>query len=142
MGHKTFTIPRKPKPKQSVRAKIKDGRVFAYPDPKVKAHEALIRLYIRKAWGALPCLTGDVSLRIWHRYPWPKSVPKRERKPEGRAKVTRPDLDNLCKMILDAMKGVVFVDDALVAEQSSRKTEGLCETAHTEVEVVWEEEKR
>jgi len=41
-------------------------------------------------------------------------------------KTTKPDLvDNLMKGLFDAMKGVVFIDDALVCKTETEKIYGL-----------------
>jgi Holliday junction resolvase RusA-like endonuclease len=38
-----------------------------------------------------------------------------------RYKTTRPDLDNLCKAILDAMNGIIFDDDSAIVELKCKK---------------------
>lgn len=49
----------------------------------------------------------------------PRSLPKRVDYP-----VTRPDLDNMSKKLLDALEGIVYYDDAQVVELAKRKVFG------------------
>lgn len=52
---------------------------------------------------------------------WPQSVTKRRRSdPNGQWKETRPDADNLAK-IVDALNGVVWTDDARIVWKLVRK---------------------
>lgn len=48
---------------------------------------------------------------------------------EGTVQAVKPDIDNLCKFLLDSLTGVLFIDDAqVVATQlfKLRDSEGLC----------------
>lgn len=61
--------------------------------------------------------TGPVGLEIRALYACLKG--DRRKKPRGlRRKSTRPDVDNLAKAVKDAAKGVLWIDDAQVAEMS------------------------
>lgn len=40
---------------------------------------------------------------------------------QRRYKTTRPDIDNLCKAILDALNGIVFDDDSSIVELHCKK---------------------
>lgn len=58
---------------------------------------------------------GPVSLTVNAWFLRPKSTTKKRR--EARTwKSTRPDADNICKIIMDAMNGVVYRDDSQVCD--------------------------
>lgn len=63
----------------------------------------------RIAMGFLPALDGPVAVRARFALPRPRSRPKRDHWPDR-----RPDLDKLGRALLDALTGIVFLDDAQV----------------------------
>ena len=95
----------------------------AYTPDKTKAYEDRVRWAYRAAHG--PTFDGPVKLRIVARYRIPKSAPKktREAMDAGRiAPTKRPDLDNVCKIIMDALNGMAYADDAQVCEITAGKS--------------------
>lgn len=63
-----------------------------------------------------PAIDGPVRLSLVFRLPRPASAPKKRILPER-----RPDLDKLVRAVLDALRGIVYVDDARVVELVARK---------------------
>jgi len=62
-------------------------------------------------------LEGPVSLSVVWTYPWRKGEPKKNRTAGYKPCDTRPDVDNLCKMLFDAMTTAGFWnDDSQVAQ--------------------------
>jgi crossover junction endodeoxyribonuclease RusA len=61
--------------------------------------------------------TTAVSIGLCFTLPRPKSTPKRRTPPA----VKRPDLDKLTRAVLDAITGVVLLDDAQVVDLHARK---------------------
>ena len=68
---------------------------------------------------------------------YPKGMPKKRRK-ESRYCLTKPDVDNIAKIILDGMNGTVYEDDAAVSLLVVRKTYTE-EQDGVVVKVKWEE---
>lgn len=154
MPRVAFRIRRQPKPKQSARfmpfvkaekdvsaSGLTELGVRSYQPKPVTEHAAIIRQDISAAWADRPALRGPVGLIVVHRYPWPKSMPKWKRALAwfyGR-KVTRPDLENLDKMLKDALEGIVYWNDCQVwrAVSTKRYHDG---PASTEVVVYWQAE--
>ena len=68
-------------------------------------------------------LDGPVTVRVTFRLPCPQGhVGSRGLRPSApRHPSTRPDLDKLARAVLDALTGVVFADDAQVAELIATK---------------------
>lgn len=73
--------------------------------------------------GADPFL-GPVSVVIVARYRIPPSWPKKKQMAARLHEIQpgKPDLDNVAKLILDAINGVVFEDDAQVCWIEAIKT--------------------
>jgi len=67
-------------------------------------------------------LEGPLLLVVDWRYAWRKSEPKKNRAEGWKYCDTRPDVDNLCKMLLDAMTTAGFWnDDSQIAKLSFTK---------------------
>lgn len=98
---------------------------------------------IRAAWmGAHGCQSGfegPVGVRVCFSRQLAKSSPKGR---AGSPDTSRPDLDNACKLVLDALNGVAFKDDRKVVSLEAHK---LPRTPHgtgdsTYVTVTYHEE--
>lgn len=57
-----------------------------------------------------------------------------KKKDIGQLRPRRPDIDNLLKLVMDAMQGVVFEDDGQIADVRVMKRWG--ETSETRIEIV------
>jgi Holliday junction resolvase RusA-like endonuclease len=113
----SFTIPIKPVAWQRPRFNGKVG----YTAKKVSKFEETISLYAKKAMGSNPPTKDMVTVTVKFFYKRPEKFPKyiKERIDRGEivaGKPTRPDIDNLAKGVLDAMNGIVYVDDGQVVE--------------------------
>lgn len=69
-------------------------------------------------------IEGPVQATIRVLYPYPSSW-SQKKKAAIKWKVSRPDCDNHAKIILDALNGIVWVDDAQVVELVVQKQYGL-----------------
>lgn len=117
-----FTIPGVPVSQPRARATMarsgrpgaQHARVYNPPGP-IDAFKALTRLAASQAFTASP-LTGP--LRVDSVFVFPRTVGQIwKRKPMPRIwHAKKPDRDNLDKAILDAMTGVVWLDDAQVCD--------------------------
>jgi len=75
-----------------------------------------VRTLGSRAMADHPPLEGPVELSVLALYPWPKSMSIRAReKPGAEWKATRPDEDNLKKLVADALQGIAYRDDGQVA---------------------------
>lgn len=118
-----LTIPGKPFAQPRAKATTFGGRTRMYTPTTTKSADgerksngvaefkALVTLVASKAMDGMPPLTGPMRVdcefvfprlggMIWKRKPMPRAW-----------KETKPDRDNLDKMILDSLSGVVFRDD-------------------------------
>lgn len=114
--HIEFTIPGAPFGKERPRITVRGGFGHAYTPKKTVDYEkgvrsvAMGKVLKTPGWDA----EAPMAVRIVAYYPIPASYTKKKRQAvlEGKLHPTvKPDLDNVCKSILDAMNGVVYNDD-------------------------------
>lgn len=115
-----FTVPGRPVP--WARARSKGARRFE--PQRQRDHRELIEaealaawLKVRRTIDVPRLITAPVSVDVLFVY----RLPKRPTKvlPAG-----KPDVDNLLKLVLDALPGTLLADDALVVDVSGRKRYG------------------
>lgn len=104
-----------PVPQGRPRVTYRNGRVWTFYSDAVTMAKDYIKAQVHKYQDSFPKHT-PLTLTITtyrHRSPY---LPKREVLPFRRA-----DLDNEIKLIIDAMNGVVFPDDAAITTIIARK---------------------
>lgn len=70
-------------------------------------------------------LEGPLQLKIVAVYLWPKTTTKARRNAvDGGWKITKPDCDNITKIVKDALNTIAYADDAQVSFSSSWKILG------------------
>jgi Holliday junction resolvase RusA-like endonuclease len=84
---------------------------------------ALVQLAAYKAMDRQPPLTGPIELRIRAVYRVPTSWPKK-RAAGAHWRTSKPDADNIAKIVSDACNEILFGDDAQVASLIVQKTYG------------------
>lgn len=113
-----LVLPVKPVGKGRPRFVRATGRTFT-PEGTLSA-EAEIRFYLRQA--APPILEGPLFLVARFVFLKPKSSPKRRLYPDG-----KPDLDNMLKLLTDAMNSICYRDDAQIVTATIHKIYGDAE---------------
>ena len=111
-----ITIPGEMRGKGRPRFGTAGGQPRAFTDARTRSAEAWVRARAADAWTGAP-LGGPVSLRMEIGVPVPASWSKRRRAdalagaiwPTG-----KPDLDNVLKLVGDALNGIVWQDDKQV----------------------------
>ena len=125
-----FTVPGDPKPNARHRTRVVQAgtRSFAqqYDSSENKANRADVRTVAEQAMreaGMKQLLDGPLELVMCAWISKPKS--KRRKRPTQDLDllfpVTKPDLDNLVKMVCDACEGVVFRNDAQICNKLACK---------------------
>lgn len=93
----------------------KSGKRHFTPEPQRKFME-LVQLMACAKWRGGGPTHGPVELSVVAVYPWPaKFTATMRARPENAWKITRPDDDNIKKIIQDALTGIAYRDDAQVA---------------------------
>lgn len=108
-----FTVPGDPVGKQRPRV----TRYGTYTPEKTQAYEALVLLRYREAAYRAAPLTGALNVRIQANFGIPSSYTKARKEAilRGEERPTKkPDADNIAKIILDALNGLAWKDDAQV----------------------------
>jgi Holliday junction resolvase RusA-like endonuclease len=91
------------------------GSVTFTPAKQLR-HMNAVKFEAIRAMNSDPPLDGALCVLFQFSYKIPRS-----RKSLSRFKVTRPDLDNLVKLVKDSLTGIVYHDDAQVASIYAEK---------------------
>ena len=118
-----FTIDRKPQA-QARHRHFKRGNTIATFDPNSSDKKAVQYDIIRQmdAKGLKRLTKAPIALEVINYTQIPQSFSQKRRKAlEGQPCITKPDIDNYCKFVMDAMNGVVYEDDSCVTSLWSEK---------------------
>ena len=129
-------IPGKPRGKGRPRF----GNGTAYTDKETAEYERLVRLTALQT-GIKP-LSGAVHMDITAYYPIPRSGSKASRLKRERGEeypLVKPDIDNITKIIMDALNGYAYADDKQVISVTAIKKYGR--EPKVVVKVIYKEEK-
>lgn len=95
----------------------------SFTPPKVKHQEDVIRAVYMNQSGEK--LQGAIEAELTFIYEPPKNLSlKKKLELMGQPKLTRPDGDNLAKLVLDALNEVAYPDDSRVYKYTSQKIYG------------------
>jgi len=127
------------RPKQVTRIVRGQFKVHRFSDPDQEAAKENIAKQARLAWRGHPA-TGPVILRVVAIFEIPQSWPKALRDEAEQARVMHisdPDLDQLVKLVKDALVGIVYIDDNQVCGYpNSAKRYGAPERTEITIEVL------
>lgn len=101
------------------------GKIHFTPG-KQRYAMSVIQTIAHEAMKGQNALSVPVSMTVFAVWPWPKSWSEKKRRVQGaHNKTSKPDADNVAKLVSDSLNGIVFVDDAQVAELRVVKQYGL-----------------
>lgn len=113
-----FTVPGEPCGKGRPRFAVTPNGVHAHTPSKTKAYEELVKWYWLQAVRTQNILFEGpvcVEIRAYFTIPERTSEKTRYRMHHGYVRPTKkPDCDNIIKVILDALNGLAYKDDAQV----------------------------
>lgn len=108
---------------QEQKTGVRNGKPFRYDPPELKAARVKLRDHLARHVPEEP-MSGGVRLIVRWLFP-------RGQHADGEYRTTKPDADNLQKLLKDVMTGLGFwKDDALVASE-------LCEKFWSEVPGIY-----
>lgn len=96
-----------------------------YTPTKTKDYESLVQQYFLLKYPKFKPFEGRVQVDINAFFEVPKSAKKSEKELMLQNKINptkKPDIDNIVKIILDAMNGVAFKDDIQITRLNVEKT--------------------
>lgn len=120
----SFTVPGQPVGKGRPRVGNVGGFSCLYTPEKTVSYESLVGYSAAQAMAGRPLIEAAVSvkLHIGVQVPASWSNAKRNRALAGlELPTTKPDIDNVEKIIFDGMNGVVWKDDVQVVEVAKTK---------------------
>ena len=118
----TFMVDAVPVPKGRPRFRSMGKFVQTYTDSKTRDFEALIAEHAKIAMGDMEPLETPLSVFLHFSLPIPASATKKVREALLAAPHTKkPDIDNLCKSVLDGMANIVFKNDGQIASLHAKK---------------------
>ena len=131
-----FTVFGEPVGKGRPRFAKRGNFVSTYTPQKTKTYEDEIRMMAKAAMGSSEQLETPVTVAIYIRVGIPTSFSKQKRKDALANHIRptkKPDIDNIAKCFLDAMNGIVYLDDKQVV--SLHITKEYAETPAVDVMV-------
>jgi Holliday junction resolvase RusA-like endonuclease len=111
-----FTIPGKPMGKQRART-LKTGRSYT-PEQTVNYETLVKQLFITSGYGEGQ-LNGALEAEIRAYFPIPQSASKKKKEEMLSGKIrptTKPDWDNIGKIICDSLNELAYHDDSYITD--------------------------
>ena len=108
-----------------------------YTPTRTKDYEMLVMQYFMLKYPRYKPLEGRVSVEIIANFEIPKSTKKQDRALMLENKIhptKKPDIDNIVKIILDAMNEIAFKDDTQITKLSVEKKYAETEKVYVKME--------
>ena len=118
-----LTVLGKPLAKGRPKFSSKGKFVRVYTPKKTTDYETLIKFSAQEV-APKELLEGPVTMEIEAHLPIPKAMSKKKRaliKSHDLRPITRPDIDNYAKIVLDALNDIIYKDDNQVVSLNIRK---------------------
>lgn len=97
-------------------------RGHAITPPQTVEYEKKVKEVAQAVMGTRPPFDEPAKVYVKALMPIPKSWSKKKRMAAvGTPHLNKPDVDNLLKAVMDAMNGVVYVDDSVVYSETCEK---------------------
>lgn len=106
------------------RPRINSYTGSVYTPTRTKDYETLVEQYFLLKYPRFKPFEGRVQVEINANFEIPKSTKKAEKELMLENKINptkKPDIDNIVKIILDAMNGIAFKDDTQITKLSVEK---------------------
>lgn len=125
----SMTLYRIPIPKQGDRTRqvnMKSGKSFiGHYQPKKITNEKDALILLAQEYRPEHIWTEPIEVQVTFFFPWTKSITKKRKLSWSESgldyKSTKPDLDNLEKMLFDALEGVIYQNDSQIVSKFSEK---------------------
>lgn len=142
---RAFVIEGEPQSKGRPRFSVINGRVHTRTPDGTVIYENLVKLSYRESCNE-PMYEQGVPLvmKITAFYGIPKSVSNKKRQlmmSEKLRPTKKPDIDNLCKVVMDSLNKIAYHDDAQVVETSVCKFYSDCPRVFVQIWTLEEYEE-
>ncbi|EPY03510.1 RusA family crossover junction endodeoxyribonuclease [Magnetospirillum fulvum] len=129
MDSVTITIPGAAMGKGRPRiGKTRSGQAIAFTPKPTKTREGVVASLAMDAMGSRDPFSGPVEMVLSAVLPIPKSWPKKRQAAalSGEERpTTKPDLDNIAKLIWDGLNSIVYSDDKQIVRLTADKRYGV-----------------
>ena len=123
--------------KGKARPRVNTYTCRAYTPENTKDYELLIKQYFKIKYPRYVPLENRVSVKIIAQFKIPKTVTKKDRVliEEGKlSPAKKPDIDNITKIVLDALNKMAFKDDNQITKIEVEKIYGEVEKIIVKIE--------
>lgn len=105
--------------------KMQDGKPFVYTPLETRKYENLIKLIYMDYHGAtIDELQGELKLTVMAYFKMPKSASKKKKQQMELGEIRpikKPDMDNIIKIVSDALNGIAYEDDKQITNVVAEK---------------------
>lgn len=119
-----FTVPGAPKGKQRPRICRINGRNMAYTPRQTVEYEKLIKARYNAVSDAKFDKNEPLEINVIALFQIPKSASKKSKKMMINGQLLpakKPDIDNIAKVVLEALNGICYHDDAQICQICCKK---------------------
>lgn len=106
------------------RPRVNTSTAIAYTPAKTKEYEDIIKQYFIIKYRAIKPLEGRLSVTIKAYFTIPKNTSKLDKEEMLNNKIgptKKPDIDNIAKIVLDALNKLAFKDDNQITKLNVEK---------------------
>lgn len=122
-----FFVPGQPQGKGRAKVTVRGKFAHAYTPDKTVSYENLIKVEYLRKYAGQPLLDGELTLWVVAIFGVPKSTSKKKAALMLDCKkrpTTKPDMDNIIKVIADANNGIAYRDDTQIVQIHAAKQYG------------------
>ena len=123
--------------KGKARPRVNTYTCKAYTPENTKDYELLIKQYFKVKYPRYVPLENRVAVKIIAQFKIPKSATKKDKLliEEGKlSPAKKPDIDNIIKIVLDALNKMAFKDDNQITKIEVEKIYGLDERIYVKID--------
>ena len=122
------------------KARARAGNGHHYTPTKTVMAEKLVALAYRARYIGTGLIDTPITLSCNWFFEMPKSWSKKKKSEmDGQPHTSPPDLDNLQKLVCDALNGIAWTDDRLVWANGRQTNTWVYDSPRTEILIEWEE---
>ena len=106
------------------RPRVNTQTAIAYTPTKTKEYEDLVKQYFIVKYRRIKPLEGRIAITIKAYFGVPKNTSKRQKEKMLKndiSPIKKPDIDNIAKIILDALNKLAFQDDSQIIKLNIEK---------------------
>ena len=119
------------------RPRVNTTTAIAYTPAKTKEYEELVKQYFIIKYRKINPLEGRIKINITAYFSVPKNTSKKQEENmlnNAISPTKKPDIDNIAKIILDALNKLAFKDDNQITKLEIEKKYGTEEKISVKVE--------